>query len=192
MTTETKFPYLQWNYFLALEADLLSISRFVEISRNNFTTFSIELSQLLLSTGSEIDVVAKQLCYLIEHTEPAANINQYQNIICQKYPEFVDQQALMPRFGLVLVPWKNWTKSTPPDWWTDHNKVKHHRSESFEKANLSNVLSALSALFIVLLYFYRQQSTKSVLVPTPTIFEAPRSLVMRDLFLGGHIGLHFK
>ena len=33
---------LHWNYFLALEADLGTLSRFVELTANNFATYSIE------------------------------------------------------------------------------------------------------------------------------------------------------
>ena len=48
-----------WNYFLALEADLERLSRFVEFTSVNFQTYSLEMARLLLTGASEVDVVAK-------------------------------------------------------------------------------------------------------------------------------------
>lgn len=90
------------------------------------------------------------------------------------------------RFGLVeykcvlvdeieLQPWKNYRiekykqknghigyrlegKSQTPSWWSDYNKVKHHRTSSigkeetqtnYSKANLGNLSNAFSALYIL-------------------------------------------
>jgi hypothetical protein len=33
-----------WNYFLALEKDLETVSRYIEFSRDNLNTYSIELA----------------------------------------------------------------------------------------------------------------------------------------------------
>ena len=38
-----------WAYFLALEDDLYTLSRYVEIAKPNYETYSIEISRLLLS-----------------------------------------------------------------------------------------------------------------------------------------------
>ncbi len=183
---------LHWNYFLALESDLANISRFIEFSPPNFKTYSIELAHLFLATASEIDVVAKQLCNLVAPVKKADNIGHYREILLSAFPDFANQSVFLPRYGLELVPWSNWLNEATPHWWSDHNQVKHHRADAFNKANLENVLLALSGLFLILLYYYRQQSTKISLDPVPSLFEASRSLVKRDLFLGGHISLHFE
>ena len=59
-----------WNYFLALEKDLETVSRYIEFCHDNLNTYSIELAHLLLSLASEIDTVAKRTCSLLE---PNAN-----------------------------------------------------------------------------------------------------------------------
>jgi len=46
---------LHWNYFLALEADLGTLSRFVEFAEDNFATYSIEQVHLFLAAASEVD-----------------------------------------------------------------------------------------------------------------------------------------
>ena len=50
-------PKHHWNYFLAIEKDLEHLSRYIEFSDANLGTYSIELTHLLLSASSEVDVV---------------------------------------------------------------------------------------------------------------------------------------
>jgi len=65
---------LHWNYFLALESDLDRVSRYVEFTTYNYTTYSLEMAHLLLAAGSEIDVVLKSLCKKVNPTIEASNI----------------------------------------------------------------------------------------------------------------------
>jgi hypothetical protein len=41
-----------WNYLLALDRDAALIARFVELSTDNFGTYSIELARLLMAAAS--------------------------------------------------------------------------------------------------------------------------------------------
>jgi len=59
--SESESP-IHWRQFLALEEELMQVARYIEFSEDNFNTYSIELASLLLGAGSEIDVVAKQIC----------------------------------------------------------------------------------------------------------------------------------
>src|ERR1700693_737083 len=70
-----------WNYFLALEKDVETLSRYIEFCKDNLNTYSIELAHLLLSSASEIDTVAKCICSILEPTAKADNINDYRKII---------------------------------------------------------------------------------------------------------------
>lgn len=99
---------------------------------------------------------------------------------------YMNPSSSQKRFGLVeykcvlvdeieLQPWKNYRiekykqknghigyrlegKSQTPSWWSDYNKVKHHRTSSigkeetqtnYSKANLGNLSNAFSALYIL-------------------------------------------
>jgi len=62
MTIAVTQSKIHWNYFLALERDLEIVARYVEFTKPNFKTFSIELAHLLFAAASEVDVVAKLLC----------------------------------------------------------------------------------------------------------------------------------
>jgi len=146
---------IHWNYFLALESDLAQVSRYIEFSQNNFRTYSIELASLLLASSSEVDVLAKGICKLIDPKQKAENIVHYRNIITKNLPEFSKETIYVPRFSLTLNPWLNWKRGNTPLWWESYNKVKHERNEHFAKANLKNVLNSMSGLLVSVFYFYK-------------------------------------
>ena len=50
-----KLPH--WHYFISLEDEIVKISRFIEISEDNYDVYSIELTKLFLSICSEVDVI---------------------------------------------------------------------------------------------------------------------------------------
>jgi hypothetical protein len=68
---------LHWNYFLALENDLETLSRYVEFDVANFNVFSIELAHLLFAAASEVDVLAKRMCELANPSAPRGNMDNY-------------------------------------------------------------------------------------------------------------------
>ncbi len=65
------------DYFLAFENDLKTLARYIQFSKDNFKTYSLELVMLLLAAGSEVDVTAKCLCQKIAPTSKPKNINDY-------------------------------------------------------------------------------------------------------------------
>lgn len=147
---------LHWNYFLALESDLDHVSRFVEFSEPNFSVYSIELAHLLLATCSEIDVVLKALCQFKNKKRKHWVIDNYQETVEKHFQQLVNEQVHIPRYGLRLTPFENWTASRNPIWWRSHNKVKHQRNDHYHEANLKNVLNSVAALALVTLYYYRE------------------------------------
>ena len=181
-----------WNYFLALEADLANLSRYVEFTPENYGTYSIEMAHLLLAAASEVDVVLKQLCVVVAPDERADNIEIYRRVLRTLEPSIASVSVSLPRFGLDLTPWTNWQEDKSPGWWVDHNKVKHERGAHFPRANLKNVLNAMSGLFIALIFYYRTQAEVKRLVPAPQLFMAPRDLVNLAHTLGGETGLFYK
>ena len=54
--------YGYWQHFLALEADFAATSRYVEFSKENFGTYSVEYAKLLLAICSDVDVLCKVIC----------------------------------------------------------------------------------------------------------------------------------
>jgi len=165
-----KDTLLHWNFFLALEDDLETLSKYIDFSAND-EVYSIEIARLFLNTCSEVDVILKQLCKAIDQNSTAGSINHYYNEISAALPNLVPFKVTIPRLGLTLTPWIDWSNDHPPFWWKDHNKVKHHRHENFSKANLKNCLNAVAGLYVAVLYLYMEQAESGELLQLPKLFN---------------------
>jgi hypothetical protein len=148
-------PKHHWNYFLAIEKDLESLSRYIEFANENLGTYSIELTHILLSASSEVDVIMKQLCSLIDPSQITNNVNDYKNVIQQHLPIFINEEICIDRFGLSYKPWDNWNGAQNPNWWRSYNNVKHQRNNHFNEANLQNTINAVGALLLTVVYYYK-------------------------------------
>jgi hypothetical protein len=176
---------IHWNFFLYLEKDLETLSRYVEFCDSNFKCYSLEMARILLAASSEIDVIAKQLCQKIDVNSRADSINQYRNEIISAYPNFPNFKVTIPRFGLNLTPWENWNESNgAPIWWTAYNKVKNHRDTDFYQANLKNVLNSVAGLFVITLYFYKDMAENAKLIPMQSLLR-----VTEDNFAGSTLNI---
>lgn len=181
-----------WNYFLAIESDLARLSRYIEFNDDNFNAYSIEMAHLLLAAASEVDVVAKQHCKIIDPGKKPEKINEYRIIYIAKLPEIKDIKVYLPRYNLEVTPWSYWDQDKTPEWWSAYNKVKHQRGDYFNRANLKNVLDAIGGLFVILLLFYRSQNKKTRLNPTPMLFKAPIEIAQLTHTLSGKTDLCFE
>jgi len=152
-TTKSK---IHWNYFIALEQDLETLSRYIEFNEHNFSVYSIELAHLLFAAGSEVDVVAKLLCKRFQPSANPDNINDYRDTLLDKLPDLPTINIFMARYGLSFKPWENWIdpNNSNPLWWRNYNQVKHQRDTYFNKATLKNALNALGALLILIYCHY--------------------------------------
>jgi hypothetical protein len=171
-----------WNYFLSIEADLIELSRFVEFDQRNYDCFSLEMARLLMAAAAEADVVCKQLCKEVNPGSRAGKINQYRDEILRAFPMIPMFEVIAPRYGLHLHPWNNWPDNSP-DWWTAYTDTKHHRHTEYHKASLKNVLNAVSGLFVMCLYLYKDKAEGGELIPSPIILRPSE-----DRFRGTHQG----
>lgn len=147
---------IHWNYFLAIERDFENLSRYIEFTESNNSTFSIELARIIMVATQEVDVILKKLCILIEPNSTPESVNHYKEIISRNIPEFNNEVVQIQRFGMTSKPWSNWNNlNEHPLWWTANNKIKHQRTEHFEKANLKNAFNAVGGLLITTLYYYK-------------------------------------
>lgn len=193
MVIRSKPNKLHWNYFLALEDDLDTVSRYIEFSEGNFNTYSIELAHLLFAASSEVDVVAKTLCAQLDATAQRGNINEYRSTITAGIPNLATEEVFIQRYGLSLTPWIDWTGSTNPLWWRSYNNVKHERDQYFSEATLKNALNALAGLLVITFYYYKFSSTSTAgeAVDNRDVTQElePQSKLMRlsDSYYRGHL-----
>lgn len=157
-----------WRYFLALEQDVERTTRFVEPSVSNYRTFSIEFARLIISACSEVEVVAKVLCHSIDSTARATNMDDYRSVVQKAFPEIHKVMVQVPRFGLIMEPWKEWGTGTNPGWWKDHQLVKHHRHKHFALADLEHCIVSTAGLFSLTLYLCRDER---IALESPIFFD---------------------
>ena len=146
-----------WNYFITLENDLINISRYIELTEDNFFTYSIELEKILFSACSEFEIVAKELALLMTSSK-ITNIEKIHAFLSEHFHEIFSLEVKIERYGIKIRPFENWSKEekyTPLSWWTSYNKVKHQRAKHYSKANLNNVLNSLAALLIINFHYYQ-------------------------------------
>ena len=167
-----------WHYFLSLEQDFIKTSDYVEVCLRNFKSFSIRYLQLILSLGSEVDVVMKRFCVVINPKIKfkCSNLNEYRKVIVEKYPKFTNIKVPVIRYeNMQINPWREWKNETNPDWWHAYNDLKHERNMFFNQANLKNSIFALAGLFSVLLYLYKATNSEEKLDPWSFIFDCEGS-----------------
>lgn len=164
--------YGHWNYFLAIESDLLNVARYIEPCEKNYKTYSLELSRILLASASEVDVLLMELCKRLDPSGKADSIGKYKDVVLGSFPGLSRFEVSIPRWGLSLTPWSAWADDNKvPLWWTACNKVKHHRGSEFQKANLKNTLNSVAALFLVNLYFHKKEAEGGLLIPSPVLLR---------------------
>ncbi len=130
--------------------------------------------RLLLSSASEVDVVAKLLCNKFDSSTKADDILKYRETLNQNLPKIKEMKIAIPRYSLELVPWDEWKYKRTPMWWSAHNDVKHQRDINFQQANLKNTLNSIAGLYCLLLYYYKDDAEKGALIPYPNLFSVSR------------------
>ena len=165
--------YRYWQHFLALEADFAATSRYVEFSKENFGTYSVEYAKLILAIGSEVDVLCKIICEKFDNAAPRKNINDYRNCIAA-HSEIATEEVLIRRYSLDFRPWDAWLQSKNPTWWNSYNNVKHKRDAHYHEANLENCAEAISGLFVVVIYCHKAQQSDGRLEPIPILLGRER------------------
>ena len=127
--------------------------------------------RIILSVGSEIDVVAKSLCAKIKPKEKPQNIDEYREIIVAKHSRISTIKIAAPKYRLTFTPWQDWGSNRNPGWWKVYNKVKHQRDVYYTDATLQNALLGSSALCVLLGYLYPQFfASKVISIGRPFLF----------------------
>lgn len=150
-----------FNFYKNLENELFETERFVTLEQSNFKTYSIEYAKLLISICSEIDMVLKMICRQINPEEQCSKINHYYRLLNKTFKYFTSEEVEVIYKRIKIRPWENWNESRVPKWWGDNNRLKHQRTDCdengipyYSRANLENVINALTALYISELYLF--------------------------------------
>ncbi len=189
-TKEFKRNYII--HYLLLEKDFENTMPFLTVAEENFNAYSAVYLKLLITIGSEIDVM---LGVLAKEYEPSSKKTGFGcTKIISKYERDIRQLKVRLKEDISILPWEC---DEIPDWWTAYNEIKHNRCENAEKfdcskkyfqyANQKNVLYALAALFSLEMYAYRKialNNNEEMYVPDiKTIFSIENSY-WKDVSMG--------
>lgn len=83
-------------------------------------------------------------------------------------------QIIVFRGGMILEPFREWASGVNPFWWQSYNRVKHHRNEHYNEANLKNAMYAVAGLFAIVLYYLQVEARVGTLFPDPIMMYVPR------------------
>ena len=173
--TKEEFLSRVWGYYIMLENNFMDTFVYVEPVTENNDTFSKEYGNLLLSIGSEIDVVCKELCKIIENKTAGDvsryNVVDYKNVISGD-GNFMNESCVYLINCEVLQPWLEWNTVDRPSWWKNYNSLKHDRlnSDNYKLGNYSNVKDALSALYIITRILYKKMFSFEP-IPKSNLFQ---------------------
>ena len=103
-----------WQYYLSFEEDVDRLFRYIEPAEYNFTVYSVELTRLYLAICSEIDVILKAYCKLLDEGSKPSNINEYAEMVVSSKKGLCSETVNFQRFGVSMTPFSEWKQSSTP------------------------------------------------------------------------------
>lgn len=148
----TTFINKYWRYYLLLERKFIDTLNYVELAKENFSTYSVEYAHQLLAVGSELDTFFKIYCGF--NLNDRKNIMDYTRYIMSDYPQIPNQVVEIYDTELTLTPYEEWSQWSIQSgnllsWWDAYNLIKHNRQENITKSSMGNVVTALAALHLI-------------------------------------------
>jgi len=101
---------MHWDYFLLLEKDLITIVETIDLCKDNNNVYGPHITQLILLTGSELDVALKSFATAVSPNSEAvskrqANMGDYRKVIDEKVlKQFSTEQVKILRSEILLAP----------------------------------------------------------------------------------------
>lgn len=138
--------------FEVLQQDLLRLFEFIEPGDDNEPTYSYRCLELLTRSCGEVEANCKAIL----------NANGYSKTGDLKMPDYRRLEAThhLSSYRVRLPAWRGirsvrqpfakWANSESPIWYQDYHGGKHNRHQEFPKANLGNVVDAISGVVALL------------------------------------------
>lgn len=163
-----------WRYFQLLERDLAECFRYVHPSTVHLGVYSEHFARIILMASTEIENCIRGYADFVGHSPMPGKIGEYQAFINGQHANFNKSKVLLPEYSLDFEPWKGWTASNPPDWWTyGYNKIKHDRLGYPDAPTLKRATESVGGLFILLLHYYSSLNSQCCLPMdrAPSVFD---------------------
>lgn len=141
----------QISYSLLIK-DYNELLDFVYPTDSNETTYSHRIYELFLRTATEFENFSKQKLIADKYGKKPSlmNIEDYKTLDIKLGLSSLEVGLLYWNPSKKYVkPFDDWRTGYTLNWYSDYNKVKHNRTDNFDKANLGNLTLGLAGLFLV-------------------------------------------
>lgn len=135
-----------------IQKDMVELFDYVEPDDINLSTYSYRIHELIVRVCIEVEANFKAI--LSENKYPNTGrwtIADYRKIEQSHFLSQYEVRLPVWRNGAkVFRPFAEWTGIGKPGWYDEYHAIKHDRHMEFTKANLDNLLQAVSGLVAVL------------------------------------------
>lgn len=150
-----------WRYAEVLNEQLGNTTRFVEPNKDNYNTYSLEFTSIILAAGSEVEVVCRLICEMIDsgndYTSQKSRIKMKKILetILEKFPDIYKAKQYVLYQHEAIYPFQELKKGVQLlSWWDSYNNIKHRRYDCFSESTLINAINIVAALIILNSYLY--------------------------------------
>ena len=131
------------NLFRSTERQFLEFDEIVPMTTNEHTVNSPKLYFTLLTTCGQIESVMNEICKTLYGPDKKYNFpDSYEKLNEDKVLDNISIQVIKTRD--IYKPFSDIS------WWKAYNKAKHELPKGIEHSTISNVISALGALYLLL------------------------------------------
>lgn len=138
--------------FEVLQQDLFRLFEYIEPGDDNESTFSYRCLELLVRACGEFEVNCKAILGANGYSKKGdLRMPDYRKLEATHH--LSSYQVRLPGWRgtrSVRQPFAEWAGGRSPQWFQDYHGGKHNRHEEFPKANLGNVVDAMSGVVALL------------------------------------------
>lgn len=157
--TREEFLNNFWAYYCILENDFVFLRRYIDLSEENYNTYSQEINKQLLSVCAEFENICKHIAEIKK-----GNIREFSKWVSDIDGGVNSVKIIVKhsRASIILEPFKTWDSSGygKSEWWQAYNKLKHNKIENYSQGNLKNLITSLAALYFVEMYYIKKIDTE--------------------------------
>jgi hypothetical protein len=138
--------------FSVIQKDLITLFDYVEPADENLGCYSFRMHELYMRAAIEVEANLKAILFENGYSKPGRwTIRDYALVEHSHHLSAYETRLPTWRGTRDIVrPFADWGEETPPVWYREYNAAKHDRQASFSRANLENLLAAVSALVVLL------------------------------------------
>ncbi|MBP6281805.1 MAG: hypothetical protein KA384_07145 [Leptotrichiaceae bacterium] len=155
--TRKEFLNNFWEYYCILENEFIDLRRYVELSQENFSTYSQEINKQLLSIGVEFENVCRHLSGKFDKKYNVCDFTTWASEIDGGIAH-VEIKLKSCKELIILKPFGSWIdgKYANSSWWKAYNLLKHNKIKNYKEGNLKNLTDALAALYFAEMYYVKK------------------------------------